>query len=382
MFKTVNAYLEPIDIFEKIGERKSELSDESLGFICGLIKETSPRKIVEVGVSAGGTSCVILNCLQKLNLDSKLYSVDVSYTYHFDTSKTCGYQIANAAEYLNNIGNHRLILGKNIAQVIDKEIGRGIDMLILDTTHYLPGELLDFLVCFPYLSQQAVIILDDLTFAHSGENTNAIATKVLYDLIVADKVFPKGVVYPKMGVAFLNADTWKYKLDYFSGLLTPWWYELMPEEIESYRDIVKKQYGRDELLLFDEAVKINLGTLKKKKGIKSEIDKLFKICENETFVLIYGAGQRGAALGTFLKERTNANIGYIISDGRNKEEFEKDGFPLYYLSEIIGYKGKYQILVAAADNEVRINLASYNIDYIDIPNYIFPFIKEYVRLLY
>ena len=42
MFRTVEPYLEPIDIFDKIGERKSELPDESLGFICGLIKETRP----------------------------------------------------------------------------------------------------------------------------------------------------------------------------------------------------------------------------------------------------------------------------------------------------------------------------------------------------
>lgn len=77
MFKIVEPYLEPIDIFDKIGERKSELSDENLGLICGLIKERKPQKIVEVGVSAGGTTCVILNCLEKLNMDSEVYSTSL-----------------------------------------------------------------------------------------------------------------------------------------------------------------------------------------------------------------------------------------------------------------------------------------------------------------
>lgn len=204
MFKIVEPYLEPIDIFDKIGERKSELSDENLGLICGLIKERKPQKIVEVGVSAGGTTCVILNCLEKLNMDSEVYSVDLSYSYHYDTSKRCGYQIEDAAQCLSNMKNHRLFLGRNIAQVIDNEIGHGIDMLILDTIHYLPGELLDFLVCLPYLSRQAVVILDDLTFAHGGESTSAVATKILYDLMVVTKVFPPNVIYPKMGGGYFK----------------------------------------------------------------------------------------------------------------------------------------------------------------------------------
>jgi hypothetical protein len=37
MFRTIRPHFEPIDIFKKIGERKSELSNEELGFICGLI---------------------------------------------------------------------------------------------------------------------------------------------------------------------------------------------------------------------------------------------------------------------------------------------------------------------------------------------------------
>ncbi len=55
MFRTVELFLDPIDIFDKIGERKSELSNKELGFICGLIRMFKPKKIVEVGVSAGGT---------------------------------------------------------------------------------------------------------------------------------------------------------------------------------------------------------------------------------------------------------------------------------------------------------------------------------------
>ena len=46
-------------------------------FLCGLMKENRPKKIVEVGVSAGGTTGVILHCLKMLNIKSEMYSVDL-----------------------------------------------------------------------------------------------------------------------------------------------------------------------------------------------------------------------------------------------------------------------------------------------------------------
>lgn len=42
---------------------------------------------------------------------------------------------------------HQFLLGKAIPFVLER-IGKDIDFLILDTAHCLPGELLDFIVCF------------------------------------------------------------------------------------------------------------------------------------------------------------------------------------------------------------------------------------------
>lgn len=97
-------YMEPRDIYDKIGTNASELSEAEHGFICGLIKKYKPKKIVELGVSGGGTSVLVLNCLQKLGLnDTKMYSVDLSETYHFNPDKKCGFQIDEAKPYLKNI---------------------------------------------------------------------------------------------------------------------------------------------------------------------------------------------------------------------------------------------------------------------------------------
>jgi predicted O-methyltransferase YrrM len=380
---TVEPYFEPIDIFDKIGERKSELSDESLGFICGLIKKNKPQKIVEVGVSAGGTTCVIMNCLEKLNMNSSVYSVDLAYTYHYDTSKKCGYQIDDAAKYLHNMDQHKLILGKTIAETIEDIAAEGkVDLLILDTIHYLPGELLDFIVCLPYLSDNAVVIADDLIHAHYGENNWAIATKVLFDTVVADKYLPDMDEVNNMCAFQLNSDSRKYTDDLFFALLTPWWYGVDEEMLVSYQKIINTEYSENENRLFNEALRVNAETLKKRENIPKAIRNIeAEFSGGGKKVLLYGAGTRGTALHSFLSDRGYEIAGFVISDDRDKKEFESLKTPVFHLSEIKNHMDVYKIIVAVADEDVTELLDKQRIPYAEAPNYIFPFIKDYAKIL-
>jgi predicted O-methyltransferase YrrM len=272
MRKTIELYEEPIDIFKKIGERHSELSDLELSFICGIIRQYKPKHIVEVGVSGGGTTSVILNCIDKLEMDSKVVSVDLAYTYHKNTSRECGFQIKDAAKYLKNVNKHQLFLGKRISEVIDDIVIQNgkIDLLILDTIHFLPGELLDFLVCYPYLSDNAIVVLDDLLWAHGAENISGIATRVLYDSVVADKFSPVDFSKANMAAFQINVDTGKYINDSFLALFTPWHYQ-MHDEMIGYRRIISKFYDDEVLKIFDDAVEKNNSTLQRKEKIPDEI---------------------------------------------------------------------------------------------------------------
>lgn len=162
----------------------------------------------------------------------------------------------------------------------------------------------------------------------------------------------------------------------------PWWYPLGPDDMETYRGVLERHYEKGEMEFFDEAVRINTETLQKKENVKTKLQNLLQICEGEKEAVVYGVGQRGLALGRFLRERTGKAVSYVISDNRNKEDFTESNAVIYHLSEIAEQKDKYQILVAAAGSEIRENLMKQNIGYIDVPNYVFPFIKEYERLLH
>ena len=96
---------------------------------------------------------------------------------------------------------------------------------------------------------------------------------------------------------------------------------------------------------------------------------------SEYDVLIYGAGQRGKALYSFLQDKGKHIGGFIISDDRNKEAVY-DNVPVYHLSEINEQKNRV-ILVAVADGEVIRNLERRGLDFVNTPNYIYPFIKQY-----
>jgi len=136
MYKTITPYYEPEKIFDLLREGgSSEMTSDQKGFLCGLIKGKKPKKIVEVGVAAGGTTCIILNCLEKMGEDSrdtKIYSVDLSDFYYKDKTKKTGYLLEKIQGVLKTYNQHTLLTGKTLAERID-EIApdRDIDFLIL-----------------------------------------------------------------------------------------------------------------------------------------------------------------------------------------------------------------------------------------------------------
>ena len=124
---------------------KGEMSREDQATICALIRDNLPKKVLEVGVAAGGTTAVVMNCLQIVSEDAEMYSVDLNTRYYRDPEKAeTGYLYRQAEKEIDFKIKHEFLLGKSLPFWIDK-IGAGIDFLILDTVHSMPGEMLDFL---------------------------------------------------------------------------------------------------------------------------------------------------------------------------------------------------------------------------------------------
>lgn len=258
-----------------------EMSEFESAFVCGLIKERKPKKILEIGIAAGGTTAIILQCIDMLGMNDEceLISVDLNEKFYRGDGRDTGFLAVELKNKLSKPIKHRFLLGKVIAERIE-EIGKGIDLVILDTVHFLPGEVLDFPVVLPFMSKDGVIVLHDVAY-HQYSAKEGMATQVLMDAITGNKIVPMGedekfdTRMPNISAVRINDDTRKYIDAVFHAMTLPWFYLPKQEEIEAYRDFYVKYYDEKLVDIFDVSVELNKKLIKEgpidKLSIKSRI---------------------------------------------------------------------------------------------------------------
>lgn len=246
-------------------ENHSEMLKVERDFVTGLIMHYQPKKVLEMGVSAGGGSVTILNAIKDIS-DAHLHSVDLFENYYRDRTKPSGWMVDEF------VPEHRHLwtphLGKDAVQVMDSIAGlKEIDFFVLDTAHIHPVETLNFLCALPYLKDGAVVVLHDISLhlTRGGHATASLACRLLFDTVVADKLVPKKKYadFPNIGAFQVGEDTRKYVYNMFSSLYLPWgklyakpWRELVPYQlIEQYAKAFEGFFGKEYKEMFLEAVK-------------------------------------------------------------------------------------------------------------------------------
>ncbi len=252
-----------------------EMSEYESAFLCGLIKEKKPHKILEVGVAAGGTTAIIIQCLHDLGMvESEFISVDLNDKFYRGDGRDTGFLGAEIKKHLTDI-NHRFIFGHVLAGVID-EVGDNIDLVILDTVHYLPGEVLDYPVLLPYLSENAIVVLHDIVYSQYG-NKEGIATQVLLDVATGYRIVPRGLdrslpnPIPNIAAIQINEDSKRYIDAVFYSMILPWHYVPHEAELTEYREFYNKFYDGSLVDIFEAAVMFNKAKKIEKKDFKNRI---------------------------------------------------------------------------------------------------------------
>jgi hypothetical protein len=269
--------------------------DAEREFTAKAIARYKPKNILEVGVSAGGSTVVLLDAIKDLQ-DTRVTSVEISENWYQNKSRAVGW-LATLA-YPDN-PQWTLHKGKDFSEIADS-ITNKFDFLLLDTAHVHPCESLNFLTILPYLTDNAVIVLHDIgLFSHPelSPPPSAVACKLLYDVIVAGKCecfdyeyrlaehnMNKIIHFPNIGAFQINADTRKYIRDVFSMLRYPW--EFQMTRLGAIYSVLKKHYDDECLRMFKSAVAVNLSYLFCGHNYDfSSINNVFcKIASNETKV--------------------------------------------------------------------------------------------------
>ena len=243
-----------------INKHGAEMSMFDSAFLCGLLEQHRPRKILEVGVSAGGTTAVVLQCLHDMGYDFEMYSVDLSRKASRFPDQEAGF-LAAEAKALLGIESHRLYAGTILPDCIE-EIGGDIDFLILDTVHRLPGEVLDFLTALPWLRDGAIVCLHDIRFQFSspGKRTS-IATSAILSSVSGEKYLNednrRSHGYPNIGAFQISPETVSRAADVAGTLLFRWGYLPEKQMLDSYLRVIESHYGEDVVWILRHACDLN-----------------------------------------------------------------------------------------------------------------------------
>ena len=238
-----------------IDNQCSEMWDNQREFLNGVVRKFKPRKILEIGVRHGGSSLVILNAINDFEY-SKLYSIDLS------SEEDVGNCVKN---YFPNFMKNWILFKGNIATKFIEKIGFNIDLLLIDTAHFEPGEILDFLIVLPFLKQNAVVIFHDIANQITrSTNRNEWAPYIIFNGIRGVKFLPSGnkILTHDIGAIQLENNQTKYYHDYFRLLGGQWQYFPKENHINQIRKHFKKYYDKDCLFMFEETIRFNRNFVK------------------------------------------------------------------------------------------------------------------------
>lgn len=356
-----------------IESNNAEMTVSEMDFLFSLIDEKQPKKIVEVGVAAGGTTAAILKYIQEKNYELEMISIDKSELYYRDKSLKTGYV---ARDYLSDKMHvkHKFLLGKYAVEYLDI-IGNDIDFLILDTVHSMPGEFLDFIAFLPYLSDGAVVVLHDTCLNHRSDNIYGYVTQLLLDSVSGDKIFDVTVDdrIPNIGAFIVTQETRKNVDDVFRSLLITWRYNLDETEETLYRNHYLQHYSTNLVDLFDMACLLNRKTLENLRN--RQRDKLLQIMQFSTIlkekkIYLYGNGFWGKKIYKLLDEMGINISGFIIIDKLNDAD---DVLSIYQYAQ---KQSEDDLIVISVSNEktdeiIKIMKDNGICNYVKIPEMIY-----------
>ncbi|MCR5667276.1 MAG: class I SAM-dependent methyltransferase [Eubacterium sp.] len=279
-------------------ELQSEMSRYDRAFLSGMLKLKKPKKILEIGISGGATTSLILYCLDVLGIHPQVYSVDITKQWYVDPSKVSGHIAKERSEAYGDA--HQFMLGHSIAYFID-EIGDEIDFVIIDTMHSLPGELLDYISVKKHLAKDATIVFHDVSQNLLGINLTYGVPFEYASLVTLCAISGKKYIgdddsnienLANIGAVVVDGDFDGDVDNLFQTLFVNWNY--IPDELslEEYRVRIEKDYGQEYLALFEKALAGNRFALYRRRGAGCTRASMIKQLEEKVAkakeVYIYG----------------------------------------------------------------------------------------------
>ena len=188
-----------------------------------------------------------------------------SYLYSIDLNNNNKVGICVKKLFPNLLSKWTLYKG-NIATKFMEDIGKNIDMVKIDSAHFEPGEILDFIIVLPFLSEEAIVVMHDIANQITKGNNkswlgrrNEWAPYIIFNSIRGKIYLPSGnnLLTHDIGAKKLDINQKQYYHDYFRVLGGQWQYFPKEEYITEMYEYFKKYYDYNCLNIFNETVNFN-----------------------------------------------------------------------------------------------------------------------------
>lgn len=265
------------------------MSEFESAFICGLIKDIKPKRILEIGISSGNTTAIIMKCIDLLNLNDscEIISIGKDEVLPDTFENHTGFLINETELLIENKIKHRLVLNDYLPDCINA-IGNNINFVIINTQNTYPNILLVFLTIYPLLNPNAVVVLRGINAHKQSNNINSFNAKLLLNVVVADKITPDNPDdynnATEIGAFMLNNETDKNIQDCFGALSLIRPPKTNKDETLRFRDFISSYYSHQLLKIFDAAFEQNKILYETPTAPVGKICKSYKIGLAITFV--------------------------------------------------------------------------------------------------
>jgi hypothetical protein len=151
-------------VFRRPRWGRGTITDEDARFLHDLVLEMAPPAMVELGVASGCSSAVLLEALAKAVRQETpdgiwLHSFDVMDHCYFDPARPVG---AAVAELLPHLLEHWGLTVGDALQARVQLAGRDLPLAFIDANHLHPWAAADLLALLPVLAPGAWVALHDI----------------------------------------------------------------------------------------------------------------------------------------------------------------------------------------------------------------------------
>jgi hypothetical protein len=228
----------------------SQMTSHEREFINALVLRNQPKKLLEIGVSAGSSSIIILNAIKNIK-NAMLYSIDYLDNWYKSPDKRTGFYVDNYKELKNK---WKMLTGSLSFKFMDI-IGNNIDFCLIDTVHTNPGGILDVLMVLPYLDEDATIIFHDTGWhtwnypSSQWDITNNLLMSTIYgkkyiqgNFSKDDENLGRKTYFPNIGGIKLNKNSFNQIYEIINLLTLKWDYFPKEEELNELLIFFAKHY--------------------------------------------------------------------------------------------------------------------------------------------